>query len=70
MDQGSSLAKLVYELVCTSLVNLLNRLTIGLTPDPLTKYFKTSRINAYANGSGLNEAVIIKAHTSGAVIDI
>jgi len=32
-----ALVKLVYELVCTSLVNLLNRLTIGLTPDPLIK---------------------------------
>ena len=33
LDLGSSLVKLVYELVCTSLVNLLNRLTIGLTQD-------------------------------------
>jgi hypothetical protein len=30
-----------------------------LTPDPLTKYFKGLRINAYVNGSGLKGGVAL-----------
>jgi len=44
LDQGSSLAKLVYELAHASLVNLLNRLTISLTPDPSCAVHITSDI--------------------------
>ena len=39
------LAKPVYELVCTSLVNLLNRLTINLTPDPIPPLKRVKVIN-------------------------
>jgi hypothetical protein len=40
-------------LIYTFALVFILTLQTPLTPDPLTKYFKGLRINAYANGSGL-----------------